>query len=142
MVNHIDAERRELLTAAPEPTGTPDEWRVRLDLASLAMPTSNRTSYGVISRPLRLRLRHLDGEYSPILAPPGTMPSPGVIDDPAQSRRLTQSKGGELELMDRVPVATSYTIDEETFTVRVHSSLPLEDFYPGWRASTSTCPAP
>ena len=84
----------------------------------------------MISRPLRVRLRHRDGEYSSILAPPGTMPSPGVIDDPAVSRRLTQSKGGELELMDRVPVATSYTVDDETFTVRVHSSLPLEDFTP------------
>ena len=41
VVNHIDAERKELLTAVPEPTGTPGEWQVRLDLASLAMPTSN-----------------------------------------------------------------------------------------------------
>ncbi len=130
VVNHIDAERRELLTAVPEPTGTGGEWRVRLDLASLAMPTSNRTSYGVISRPLRLRLRHVDGEYTSILAPPDALQSPGVIDDPAVRRRLTRSKGGELELMDRVPVAASYTVDDETFTVRVHSSLPLERFTP------------
>ena len=82
MVNHIDAERRELLTAIPEATDRAGEWRVRLDLASLPMPTSNATSYGMITRPLRVRLRHRDGEYTALLAPPGTTPSPGVIDDP------------------------------------------------------------
>ncbi len=130
VINHIDAERKELLTAVPEATDTAGEWRVHLDLASLPMPTSNSTSYGVITRPLRLRLRRRDGEYTSILAPPGTTPSPGVVDDVALRRRLTQSKTGGLELLDRVPAATSYTVDEETFTVRVSSSLPLEDFTP------------
>ena len=122
VVNHIDAERRELLTASPEATAKTGEWRVRLDLAALPMPTSNTTSYGVITRPLRVRLRQRDGEFTPILAPPGTSPSPAVIDDPALRRRLTQSKGGELEVMDRVPVATSYAVDEDG----VHPPRPLE----------------
>ena len=35
-MNHIDNERRELLTATPEPTGTDGEWRVTLDLGVAA----------------------------------------------------------------------------------------------------------
>ena len=130
VVNHIDQGKKELLTATPEPTGTPGEWRVRLDLPALPMPTSNTTQFGLITRPLRLRVRHQSGEYTPVLAPPGTAASPGVIDDPSVRRRLTRSKGGELEVMDRVPVATSYAVEDETFTVTVHCSLPLETFTP------------
>ena len=71
VVNHIDADRRELLTAIPEATDTAGEWRVRLDLASLPMPTSNTTSFGSITCPLRLaaaasrRRVHLDPRAAP-----------------------------------------------------------------------------
>ena len=136
-------DRRELLTATPGADRTrPASGGCGSTSASLPMPTSNTTSFGSITRPLRLRVRHRDGEYTPILAPPGTTPSPGVVDDPARApRRLTRSKGGELELMDRVPAATSYTIDDETFTVRCNSSLPLASLHaPCCPASTSTCP--
>ena len=46
VVNHIDHERRELLTATPEPTGEAGEWRVALDLGSLPTPaaTPRRTA--------------------------------------------------------------------------------------------------
>jgi CDP-glycerol glycerophosphotransferase len=130
VVNHIDHERRELLTATPEPTGEDGEWRVALDLASLPTPRSNLTAYGEITRPLRIRVRHRDGSWTPILAPPGTETSPAVVDDAAAARRLTRGKSGELELMDRAPVATSYTVADETFTVRVHSSLDLAAYTP------------
>ena len=89
------------------------------------MPSSNTTQFGLITRPLRLRVRHQSGEYTPVLAPPGTTASPGVVDDPSVRRRLTRSKGGELEVMDRVTVASSYTVDVETVPVLVHCSLPL-----------------
>jgi CDP-glycerol glycerophosphotransferase len=130
VVNHIDQGRRELLSAEPEPASVEAEWRVRLDLASLPMPSSNTTQFGPVTRPLRLRVRHASGEYTPILAPPGTTPSPGVVDDPTVVRRLTRSKGGELEVLDRVPVATAYDLTDDTFTVRVHSSLTLEGYTP------------
>ncbi len=130
VVSHLDQGKRELLSAVPQPTGVPGEWRVRLDLAALPMPTSNTTSAGLITRPLRVRVRHRDGEYTDLLAPPSTTPSPRVVDDPRVVRRLTRSKLGELEVMDRVPTATSYTLDDERFTVQVHSSLPLEAYQP------------
>jgi CDP-glycerol glycerophosphotransferase len=130
VVNHIDHVRRELLSADPEPTGRVGEWRVLLDLASLPMPTSNGTPYGTIIRPLRVRVRHRDGGWTPMLAPPGTATSPAESDDPSAHRRLTRSKGGELELMDRVPVATAYAVVDETMTVRVHSSLDLAAYAP------------
>jgi CDP-glycerol glycerophosphotransferase len=130
VVNHIDQDRRELLAAVPEPTGEEGEWRVRLDLAALPMPTSNTTQLGPITRPLRLRVRHRSGEYTPMLASPGTEPSPGVVDDPTVVRRLTRSKGGELEVLDRVPVATAYDLTDDTLTVRVHASLALEGYAP------------
>jgi CDP-glycerol glycerophosphotransferase len=130
VVNHIDSARRELLSATPEPTGEDGEWRVRFDLGSLPTPTSNTASFGRITRPLRVRVRHRDGGWTPILAPPGTPTSPAVVDDPALPRRLTRSKDGELELLDRLPVATAYSVTDEAFTVRVHSSLELESYAP------------
>jgi CDP-glycerol glycerophosphotransferase len=128
-VNHIDVERRELLTAVPQPAGDDGEWRVALDLASLPMPASNVTAYGEITRPLRIRVRHGDGEWTPILAAPGTATSPAVVDG-AVPRRLTRGKSGELELMDRAPVATAYAVADEKLTVRVHSSLDLAAYAP------------
>ena len=71
VVNHTDNERRDLLTATPEPTGTDGEWRVTLDLGSLPTPATNSTSYGVVTRPLSVRVRHQGGGWTPILAPPG-----------------------------------------------------------------------
>jgi CDP-glycerol glycerophosphotransferase len=130
VVNHIDTERKELLTAVPTPTGVSGEWRVELDLASLPTPTTNTTSYGPVTRPLRIRVRQRSGGWSAILAPPSTTTSPGVVDDRALPRRLTRSKGGELELMDRAPVATSYTVTEDTLSVRVHSALDLASYSP------------
>ncbi|MGA8248429.1 MAG: CDP-glycerol glycerophosphotransferase family protein, partial [Nocardioides sp.] len=129
VINHIDQGKKELLTATPTPSGD-GAWRVRLDLSALPMPTSNTTQFGPVTRPLRLRVRHRSGEYAPVLAPPGTTPSPGVIDDPTVVRRLTRSKGGELEVMDRVPVATHYTLTDDRLAVTVHSSLALDDFTP------------
>jgi CDP-glycerol glycerophosphotransferase len=130
VVNHIDNERRELLSATPEPTGDAGEWRVELDLSALPTPTSNTTSYGAITRPLRIRVRHHDGAWSPILAPPSAATSPAAVDDPTLPRRLTRSKGGELELMDLVPVATMYSLADETLVVRVHSGLDLGSYEP------------
>ncbi|HEY3528655.1 MAG TPA: CDP-glycerol glycerophosphotransferase family protein [Nocardioides sp.] len=130
VVSHIDHERRELLSAVPEPTGRTGEWQVALDLASLPMPTSNSTSYGVITRPLRIRVRHHDGTWTPMLAAPGTATSPAEIDDPSAHRRLTRSTAGELEVMDRVPVATAYALGDETLIVHVHSSLDLAAYAP------------
>ncbi len=130
VVNHIDNDRRELLSADPEPTGEDGEWRVSLDLRSLPTPMSNDTALGAITRPLRIRVRHRDGEWTPLLAPPGTATSPAVVDDARTPRRLTCGKSGELELMDRAPVATSYTLADETFTVRVHTSLDLTSYTP------------
>jgi CDP-glycerol glycerophosphotransferase len=130
VVNHTDNARRELLSATPQPTGTDGEWRVALDLGSLPKPRSSTTSYGVSTRALRLRVRHQDGEWAPILAPPATETSPGVVDDDSGPRRLTRGQGGELELMDRVPVATSYTLADETFTVQARTSLDLEAYSP------------
>jgi CDP-glycerol glycerophosphotransferase len=129
VVNHIDSERKELLTATPKPTGTDGEWRVTLDLGSLPTPTSNTTSFGMITRPLRLRLRH-NGGWSPILAPVSAATSPAVVDDPALPRLLTRGKAGELELMDRAPVATSYAVADEVLTVQVHSALDLGAYRP------------
>ncbi len=130
VVNHIDSPRRELLTAHPEPAGEDGMWRVTLDVDSLPRPRSNTTSYGMITRPLRLRVRHRDGEWTPILAPASTPTSPAVVDDARAPRQLTRSKGGELELLDRVPVATAYTVVDETLTVRVYSSLDLAAYSP------------
>jgi CDP-glycerol glycerophosphotransferase len=130
VVNHIDHERRELLASVPEPTGADGEWRVALDLSALPMPASNVTAYGEITRPLRIRVRHRDGEWTPILAAPGTATSPAVVDGASVPRRLTRGKSGELELMDRAPVATAYTVADETLTVRVHSSLDLAAYVP------------
>jgi CDP-glycerol glycerophosphotransferase len=129
VVNHIDSERRELLTATPSPAGD-GEWRAVLDLASLPTPTSSATAYGAITRPLRIRARQQNGGWSAILAPPSLPTSPAIVDDPALPRRLTRSKGGELELMDRVPVATSYALTYETLTVRVHSAIALDTYSP------------
>jgi CDP-glycerol glycerophosphotransferase len=130
VVNHIDAERKELLSAAPEPTGRDGEWRVRLPLPSLAVPRVITPSYGGITRPLRIRVRHGDGRWTPILAAPGTTTSPAVVEGAGAPRQLTRSKGGELEVMDRVPVATAYTIADEWFEVRVHAALDLEPYEP------------
>jgi CDP-glycerol glycerophosphotransferase len=130
VVNHIDQGRRELLSA-PVTRGAGDgEWQVRLDLASLPMPTSNTTALGPITRPLRIRVRHRSGAYTPMLAPASTAVSPGIADDRAAGRVLTRSKGGELELMDRVPVATAYTAGDDVLTVTMHSSLPVDDYTP------------
>ncbi len=129
VINHIDQGKKELLTATPSRSGD-GAWQVRLDLSALPMPTSNTTQFGVVTRPLRLRVRDRSGEYTPLLAPPGTMPSPGVIDDPTVVRRLTRSKGGELEVLDRVPVATDYALTDGRLTVTVHSSLALDGFTP------------
>jgi CDP-glycerol glycerophosphotransferase len=129
VVNHIDQGKKELLTATPVANGE-GAWQVQLDLSALPMPTSNTTQFGLVTRPLRLRVRHRSGAYTPILAPPGTAPSPGAIDDPTVVRRLTRSKGGELEVMDRVPVATGYTLTDSRLTVTVHSSLTLDGFTP------------
>jgi CDP-glycerol glycerophosphotransferase len=130
IVNHIDQDRRELLTAPVAPGDQPGEWTVRLDLAALPMPTSNTAALGPVTRPLRVRVRHRSGQYSPLLAPPDTTASPGVIDDPTVVRRLTRSKGGELEVMDRVPVATAYALTDDLLNVRVHSSLPIDSHTP------------
>jgi CDP-glycerol glycerophosphotransferase len=130
VVNHIDSERKELLTVSPEPTGQDGEWRVRLDLRTLPAPTSSTTAYGDITRPLRVRVRHADGVWTPILAAPDTATSPAVVEGGSAPRHLTRSKSGELELMDRVPVATSYAVADETFTVRVRSALDLEAYSP------------
>ena len=129
VINHIDQGKKELLTAAPTPTGD-GAWQARLDLSALPMPTSNTTQFGLVTRPLRLRVRDRSGEYTPLLAPPGTVPSPGVIDDPTVVRRLTRSKGGELEVLDRVPVATDYTLSDGRLRVTVHSSLAIDSFTP------------
>ncbi|HEX3929501.1 MAG TPA: CDP-glycerol glycerophosphotransferase family protein [Nocardioides sp.] len=130
VVNHIDSERRELLTATPEPTGHDGEWRVRLDLAALPTPRSNTTSYGAVTRPLRIRVRQRDGRWTPLLAPPSTDTSPAVVAGPGRPRRLTRGKGGELEVMDLVPVATSYALTDETLTVQVHATGNLSAYTP------------
>ena len=74
-------------------------------------------SHGAITRPLRLRMRLPDGQWTPIVAPASCAVSPAIVDDPLSPRRLTRSKGGELEVMDRGPVATAYTVTDETLTV-------------------------
>jgi CDP-glycerol glycerophosphotransferase len=130
VLNHIDSERRELLTAVPAPTGRAGEWRVDLDLASLPAPASNTTSHGPITRPVRIRVRQRDGEWSALLAPPTTPTSPGVVEGPSAPRLLTRGKAGELELLDRVPVATSYAVSEESLTVRVHAAVDLASYAP------------
>jgi CDP-glycerol glycerophosphotransferase len=130
VVNHIDSPRRELLSARPEPAGEDGLWQVSLDVGALPRPRSNTTAHGLITRPLRLRVRHRDGEWTSILAAPDTAASPAVVDDARARRLLTRSKGGELELLDRAPVATAYSIADETFTVRVHSSLDLAAYSP------------
>jgi CDP-glycerol glycerophosphotransferase len=129
VVNHIDVPRRDLLTARPEPAGEQGLWRVALEVGSLPRPRSNTTAYGLIARPLHLRVRHRDGEWTDILAATDTPASPAVVDARAP-RRLTGGRRGELELLDRVPVATAYTLADETFTVRVHSSLDLTAYSP------------
>jgi CDP-glycerol glycerophosphotransferase len=130
VVHHIDSERKELLVATPEPTGEPGEWRVALDLGSLPAPTSTSPAYGLITRPLRIRVRHRNGDWSTLLAPAETAASPRTIDDPSSPRRLTRGTGGELELCDRAPVATSYTVEDETFTVQVHAAVDLGAYTP------------
>jgi len=129
LVSHVDQGRRELLAATPRATDDPGEWEVRLDLGALPRPASNTTPAGPISRALRLRVRSRDGAYDDLLATPSTPPSPSVADDDG-TRRLTRSSTGELELLDRVPVATSYSLDDEAFTVRVHSTLRLDAHTP------------
>jgi CDP-glycerol glycerophosphotransferase len=132
VVNHIDNQRRELLSVVPEPNGVDGEWRVALDLSSLPTPMSNATSaasYGSITRPLRVRVRHADGEWTPVLAPPSTATSPAVVDADSP-RRLTRSKGGALEVLDQVPVATSYAVADETLSVRVRCRLDLSAYTP------------
>ena len=130
VVNPIDSGRRALLTSRPEPTDVDGQWRLALDLPALPSPTSTTASQGAITRPLRIRMRHQDGEWTTILGPPGTPVSPAVVDDPTSPRRLTRSKGGELEVMDRGPVATAYTLTDETLTVQVHTRLDLAAYAP------------
>jgi CDP-glycerol glycerophosphotransferase len=127
VVNHIDQANRHLLSVAPTPTGS-GSWEVRLDLSALPRPTGSTRESGLITRPLRVRVRDRAGQFTPMLAPPGMNPSPGVIDDPTVVRRLTRSKGGELEVMDRVPVVTDYHLTDEELSLHVHSALPLEPF--------------
>jgi CDP-glycerol glycerophosphotransferase len=130
VVNHIDSGRRELLSAEPESTGVDGEWRVRLDLSSLPTTAPTTATQEVIARPLRIRMRKPDGEWTPILAPPASAVSPAIVDDPSSSRRLTRGKGGELEIIDRGPVATAYALSDETLTVRVHARLDLAAYTP------------
>jgi CDP-glycerol glycerophosphotransferase len=132
VVNHIDNSGRELVSATPTRQGD-GRWRVELDLGSLPRPVSNTTGYGKVTRPLRVRVRDASGEWTPMLAPPATPPSPGVVDvadGRGPERRLTRSKVGGLEVMDRVPVVTDYTLTDDELRVRVHSSLPLDRFTP------------
>jgi CDP-glycerol glycerophosphotransferase len=132
VVNHIDQVGKELLSATPTSLGA-GAWRVALDLSALPRPVSNTTGYGKVTRPLRVRVRDASGEWTPMLAPPATAPSPGVIDAAegrGPERRLTRSKIGGLEVMDRVPVVTDYTLTDDELAVRVHSSLPLDRFTP------------
>ncbi|MFZ2014692.1 MAG: CDP-glycerol glycerophosphotransferase family protein [Nocardioides sp.] len=130
VVSHLDHGRRELLSAVPQPTGAPGEWQVRLDLGALPMPTSNTTPAGPITRPQRVRVRHRGGDLTELLAPAGTDPSPAVVDDARVPRRLTRSRLGGLEVLDRVPTATAYSLNDERFTVQVHAVLALEAFTP------------
>ena len=87
VVNHIDSERRELLTASPARTRA-GEWRVNLDLASLPKPQSSATSYGAITRPLRIRVRQQSGEWSAILG--AAVPA----DDTRRSSTTRRSRAG------------------------------------------------
>jgi CDP-glycerol glycerophosphotransferase len=130
VVNHIDSGRRELLSADPEPTGVDGQWQVVLDLASLPTPAPTLATQGAITRPLRIRVRQADGEWTPILAPPAGEVSPAVVDDPSSPRRLTRSKGGSLEVLDRGPVATAYALSDDTLTVRMHARLDLAAYVP------------
>ena len=122
----------------------PGDWRRGPRPGLAADAHVGTTQLGPVTRPLRVRVRHRSGEHSALLAPPGTALSPAVVDDPAAVRRLTAARRGELELMDRVPVATAYTLTEDTFTVQVHSSLPLDGLTPvlGTPITRSSGPSP
>ena len=64
------------------------------------------------------------------LAPPA---SDGVTSGrrrPAVHSSAHAGRSGELEVMDRGPVATSYALSDETFTVRLHSRLDLAAYLP------------
>ena len=84
---------------------------------------------GPVIRALRFRVRHRNGDSSWLLAPRTADPSPAVVDD-ARTRVLTVGRGGELEVNDRVPVATSYELADETLTVHVRSALDLTPYAP------------
>jgi CDP-glycerol glycerophosphotransferase len=129
-VTHADSGRRELVAAEPVPTGVDGEWRVRLDLASLPTAAPTTLSPWAVARPFRIRMRLPSGEWTPILAPPGSEVSPALVDDPAAPRRLSQGRLGDLEVMDLGPVATAHELTDETLTVLVRSRLDLSAYTP------------
>jgi len=130
VVTHADSGRRELLSAEPVPTGVDGEWQVTLDLTSLPAAAPTTLTPWAVARPFRVRMRRPDGEWTPIVAPPGSDVSPAVVEDPASPRRLTRSRAGHLEVMDLGPVATAHELTDETLTVHVRSRLDLATYIP------------
>jgi CDP-glycerol glycerophosphotransferase len=129
-VTHADSGRRELLAAEPVRTEVDGVWRTTLDLASLPADAPTALTPGTVSRPFRIRMRQPDGEWTPILAPPGSEVSPAVVEGPGSARRLTRSGAGDLELLDLGPVATAYDLTDETLTVHVRGRLDLSAYTP------------
>ncbi len=119
--------RRPLLTAAPRRTA--DGWAVELDLT--AIPASAQSGERATA-PMWVCIDGPDGIRTPLLAQADLPRSPGVPPDPTDtaSHVLTRGRHGELEVLDRVPVAIAPTVTDDEFVITVAGPAAMTTWAP------------
>ena len=121
-MSYVD-EPDTLVSATPTRVG-PETWSVRLDLSSL--PRSLEAADMASTHPVQVWVSAA-GSSRPLLAPPGLPASPGHPRQPGE-RVLTRGLRGELELRDQLPIATTYDLTDDHFSVTVVNCAAR----PGW----------
>ena len=104
-------------SVTPTSTG-PDSWQARLPLRDGAPADV----------PIQVWAETGD-KVEPLLAPPSVPASPGVVGADT-GRVVSCSPTGQLELADRLPVATEVEIEDDRLAVRVRSGAPMEHWTP------------
>jgi len=113
-------------SVTPTRTG-PSTWQARLPLRDLRSADAGR---GGTPADVPIQVWAAVGDaVEPVLAPPTLPASPGIVGDDG-GRVVSSSRSGQLELSDRLPVATAVEIDDDRLAVRVRSGTPMEHWTP------------
>ena len=94
----------------------PNRWSAEVDLTRL--PTTAEADPEAWQRPLRFRAVSTQGRASPLAAPTGLPRSPGRRTNAA--RVITHGGNGELEILDWLPVADSWSVTDDQVEITVH----------------------